>query len=198
MATTWTGTSSNQLVTYEALYDAYLNNYVALNYPSSFPATSKQVMTKADCDYEISSVSLDTAEPGWSDLSSTRCPTKLTLQKALVHSVDIYASKMVGAANYDITMTVTRGTTTIYNSTKTVGSTFCVLRDRYSSVRYSDVVTINASGGGYTSIEGYAAYDTVNCGGGNLTCTPITFTNFVEKYFINISFQAKSPYSQCL
>lgn len=198
MPATWTGTASNQLLTYEAVYDAYQNNYLYLNFPASFPGTSKEIMTKADCNYEISTVSLDTSEPDWSALSTTRCPTKFMLQKALVHSISLYASKQTGAANYDITMTVTRNGTQIFTDTETVGSTFCVVKSTYASVRYSDVVTINAAGGGYTSIEGYAAYNTINCGGGNLTCTPITFTNFLDKYYIDISFQAKSPYSQCL
>lgn len=77
MATTWNGTASNQLVSFDALRDAVstgvFDSKVAL---SSIP-TGSDMVTKADAETYLY---LDITSSPWSGYTSNRCPVKSSFQ----------------------------------------------------------------------------------------------------------------------
>lgn len=95
MATTWNGTSSNQLVTFDALKDAVstgvFDSKVAL---ASIP-TGKEIVTKADAETYLY---LDITGATWSGYTSNRCPPKSSFQVLNLCTIVVISKADLGDA----------------------------------------------------------------------------------------------------
>jgi hypothetical protein len=199
MADTWSGTSNNQLVTFNAFLDAW---GVVLRPKGSAPTGSKEIVTKADVE---SFVYIDTANSYWTALSSNQCPTKEDIFQAAFYDALFFARKQsTPSDSYDITIEHKRAGSTIQTKTATINNTLCGSLDAKiefintsgtNALRYNDtlVLTVYYAGTG-TAIELKISTTAYDCGTENYASCGDTYTVNTR---IRRSYQPKS-YVACV
>lgn len=177
MPSTWAGTASNQLVTFNALKDAVDSGALSLK---STITSSNKIVTKADVETYIQ---MGTYNSTWSGYSSTRCPTKsIILQSALM---DFSAYAKITTANYSMYIQQIRSGTVINTSaTVSVNSTSCIERLGYvAALRYNDVVRVVFTYGG-NPFQLYANSGKANClSSGGIICGEVSYTITTGTYY---------------
>lgn len=199
MPSTWAGTASNQLVTFNALRDAWGVLFVP---QGSAPTGTNEIVTKTDVETYIK---IDTANSTWSSLSSTRCPTKDQILQAAFYDALFFANKASsGNANYEITIVHKRSGSTIQTKNAAVGDTLCgslnakiefINYSGTNALRYNDTLELTVYYSGTASaIELKVANDGYSCGTENTTTCGGTYTVNTR---IRRSYQPKS-YNPCV
>lgn len=164
MPSTWAATADNQLVTFNALRDAYDTNQM---YFKSAPTGSNEICTKADIE---TYVNIDTATSGWSGYSSTRCLTKSVIRGAAYISVVYNASLPSGGSNVVLWKKHYRGATLLSTYGNTIGSTTCGENRAYTDVKYNDTFEVYVEDEFTTTTYQFYVSLTGTCGNGTTTC----------------------------
>ncbi len=199
MATTWAGTSNNQLVTFTALNDARGTILVPIG---SAPSNSNECVTKSDVETYIR---IDTGNAIWTALSSTECPTKEDIYKCAIYDALFYANKAsAGNAGYSITFTHKRAGSTVQTKTATVNDTNCGSLDAKiefintsgtNALKYNDTLELSVYYSGTASaIELKVSNNPYDCGTENSSSCGATYTVNTR---VRKSYQPKS-YNACV
>lgn len=199
MADTWSGTTNNQLVTFNAFLDAWGNILIP---KGSAPTGSKEIVTKADVE---SYVYIDTANSYWTALSSNQCPTKEDIFRSAFYDALFFARKQSTPFDaYDLTVEHKRNGSTIQTKTATVNDILCGSLDAKISfintsgtnaLRYNDsLILSNYYSGTGTAIELKVSTSAYDCGTENYASCGGTYTINLR---LRISLQPKS-YAACV
>jgi len=164
MATTWAATADNQLVTFNALRDAYDTNQM---YFKSAPTGSNEICTKADIE---TYVNIDTATSGWSGYSSTRCLTKSVIRGAAYIRVIFNASLPSGGASVNLVKKHYRGATLLSTILNLINSTSCVENRTYTNVKYNDTFEVYTEDQFSSTRYQFYVATSGTCGNGTTSC----------------------------
>jgi hypothetical protein len=188
MATTWAGTASNQLVTFDALLDGV--NTGALSLKNTITGSSR-IVTKSNVENYIQ---MGTYNSTWTGYSSTKCPTKSQILQAALMDFSAYAKKTTN--DFSIQTQIIRGGTVISTSAvQTVNSTSCLEKLGYvATLRYNDVVKVICSYGG-NPFQLYSNSGKNNClSSGSIICGEVSFTITTGTYYSFVPYS----YAICL